>query len=164
MRRTARLEADSCRRQFGEEFRHLAAPQLAPQHWLFDLVNPMNLKDMFRRVQTNSDNRHSDGSSWLRLQHPQPGTFDAVGAVHSNILLIARPRGVGKAMQLLARFEPTQPWIPAFPTALVRGLKAHGKAQLDVIDFRLGPDICPASRRNPARQIISGFRGAACWR
>src|SRR5215468_12375713 len=90
MRRTARLEADSCRRQFGEEFRHLAAPQLAPQHWLFVLVNPMNLKDMFRRVQTNSDNRHSDGSSWLRLQHPQPGTFDAVGAVHSNIVPTAR--------------------------------------------------------------------------
>src|SRR5215467_85621 len=106
MRRTARLEADSCRRQFGEEFRHLAAPQLAPQHWLFVLVNPMNLKDMFRRVQTNSDNRHSDGSSWLRLQHPQPGTFDAVGAVHSNISQRYEQRIDGSQLALGKRLLP----------------------------------------------------------
>jgi hypothetical protein len=34
---------------------------------------------MFGRVQTNSDNRHSDGSPWLRRRYSQPGTFDAVG-------------------------------------------------------------------------------------
>src|SRR5205807_8361620 len=46
---------------------------------------PMNLKDMLGRVQPNPDNRHVDGSSWLRYTHSQPGTFDAVGAVHPNI-------------------------------------------------------------------------------
>src|SRR5712671_3908840 len=79
VRGAARLDTDSRRRQLGKEFRHLAAPDLAPQFRLLVLVNPMNLKDMFGRVQTNPDNGHSDGSPWLRLTTSQPGTFDAVG-------------------------------------------------------------------------------------
>ena len=78
MRGATRLDADSRRRQLGKEFRHLVAPQLPPQYSLLVLVNPMNLKDMFGRVQTNSDNC-SDGSPWLRFTTSQPGTFDAVG-------------------------------------------------------------------------------------
>src|SRR5438067_5153014 len=82
--RAARLDPDSRRRQFGEEFCHLATPQLPPQHRLLVLVNPMNLKDMLGRIQTNSGNCHLDGSPWLRSPTSQPGTFDAVGGVHPN--------------------------------------------------------------------------------
>jgi hypothetical protein len=86
MRGAARLDTDAGRRQLGEEFLNLAAPDLPPQHRLLVLVNPMKLKDMFGRVQTNPDNRHSDGSPWLRF-----ATFTAwhircrKGAVHPNI-------------------------------------------------------------------------------
>jgi hypothetical protein len=62
VRSAARLNADSRRRQLAEELRYLAAPDLPPQHRLLVLVNSMNLKDMLGRIQTNSDNRHSDGS------------------------------------------------------------------------------------------------------
>src|SRR5437660_11769674 len=51
MRSAARLEADSRRRQFGEEFLDLAAPQLSPQHRRLVLVDAMDLKDMLGRVQ-----------------------------------------------------------------------------------------------------------------
>ena len=67
MRSAARLDADSRRRQLAKEFFDLAAPQLPPQHRVLVLVNPVNLKDMLGRVQPNPDNRHVDGSSWLRL-------------------------------------------------------------------------------------------------
>src|SRR5207237_7483767 len=66
MRGAARLDPDSRRRQFGEEFLDLAAPNLASQHRRLGLVNPMNLKEMFGRIQPNPDNRHMDGSPWLR--------------------------------------------------------------------------------------------------
>src|SRR4051812_45937043 len=78
MRGAARLNADSRRRQLGEELPPLAAPELPPQPRLLILANPMNLKDMFGRVQISSDNRHSDGSPWLRCRPSQPGTLDAV--------------------------------------------------------------------------------------
>ena len=45
---------------------HLA---LAPQHRLLVLVNRMNLKDLFGRIQPDPDNRRSDGSSWLRCHN-----------------------------------------------------------------------------------------------
>ena len=48
--------------QFGKEFLDLAAPQLPLQYRLLVLVNPVNLKDMFGRVQTNSDNRFGQRS------------------------------------------------------------------------------------------------------
>src|SRR5271169_6766639 len=79
VRGATRLEPDSRRRQLGKEFLYLAASDLPPQHRLLVLVNPMNLKDMFGRIQTNSDNRHSDGSFSCVVTTPQPGTFDAVG-------------------------------------------------------------------------------------
>jgi hypothetical protein len=47
VRGAACLEADSHRRQLGEEFRYLAAPDLAPQYRPLVLINLMNLKDMF---------------------------------------------------------------------------------------------------------------------
>jgi len=59
----------------------------------------MNLKDMFGRIHTNSDHRHSDGSTWLPCF-----IFTAwhircrKGAVHPN-------RASGEAADL---------WIPAF--------------------------------------------------
>ena len=37
------------------------------------------------RIQTNSDNRHSDASWGCVVTTSQPGTFDAVGAVHPNL-------------------------------------------------------------------------------
>jgi hypothetical protein len=37
------------------------------------------LKDMFGRIQTNPDNRHSDGSFGCVVTTSQPGTLDAVG-------------------------------------------------------------------------------------
>src|SRR5258708_36113965 len=79
MRGAARLDADSHRRQLGKEFLDLAAPQLPPQYRLLVLVNSMNLKDMFGRIQTNPDNRRSDGSPGCVVARSQPGTFDAVG-------------------------------------------------------------------------------------
>src|SRR5258708_35785360 len=79
MRGAARLDADSHRRQLGKEFLDLAAPQLPPQYRLLVLVSSMNLKDMFGRIQTNPDNRHSDGSPGCVVTQSQPGTFDAVG-------------------------------------------------------------------------------------
>jgi hypothetical protein len=70
VRGTAGLHADFALPGAGVEFLHLAASKLAPQHRLLVLVNLMNLKDMFGRIQPDPDNRHSDGSSWLRLsQH-----------------------------------------------------------------------------------------------
>jgi hypothetical protein len=79
VRGAARLEPDARRRQLGEDFLDLAAPDLPPQHRLLALVNSMNLKDMLGRIQTNSDNRHSDGSFGCVVTTSQPGTFDAVG-------------------------------------------------------------------------------------
>src|SRR6202049_909133 len=61
------------------EFLDLAAPQLPPQYRLLVLVNSMNLKDMFGRIQTNPDNCHSDGSPGCVVTQSQLGTFDAVG-------------------------------------------------------------------------------------
>ena len=77
VRGTTRLHADSRRRQLGEEFDHVLTPDLAPQQQLLVLVNPVNLKDMLGRIQTNSDNRHSDGSYGCVVTTSQPGTFDA---------------------------------------------------------------------------------------
>jgi hypothetical protein len=33
---------------------------------------------------------------------------------------------VGKIVRLLAKLGTAEKWVPAFPTELVRGLKAHG--------------------------------------
>jgi hypothetical protein len=33
---------------------------------------------------------------------------------------------VGKAVLLLEKYEVLEEWTPAFPTELIRGLKAHG--------------------------------------
>src|SRR6516225_4331088 len=79
VRGAASLHADSRRRQLGKHFLHLAAPDPLPQDRLIVLVNPMHLKDVFGRIQTNSDNRHSDGSLGCVVTTSQPGTFDAVG-------------------------------------------------------------------------------------
>ena len=48
------------------------------------LIDAVHLKDMLGGIQTNSDNRH--GTAPLAALHTsQPGTIDAVGAVHPNI-------------------------------------------------------------------------------
>src|ERR1700682_4135088 len=79
VRGAARLDADARRRHLGKAFLALAAPQLPPQHRLLALVTSMHLKDMVGRIQSNPDNRHSDGSLGCVVQSSQPGTFDAVG-------------------------------------------------------------------------------------
>src|SRR5205823_12087425 len=71
VRGAARLDPDPRRRQFGEDFLHLAAPDLPPQHRLLSLVDSMKLKDILGRVQTNPDNRYSDGSSGCVVTLPQ---------------------------------------------------------------------------------------------
>src|ERR1700682_1021460 len=98
MRGAARLDADSRRRQLGKEFLDLAAPQLPPQYRLLVLVNSMNLKDMFGRIQTNPDNCHSDGSPGCVVTQSQLGTFDAVGGrPHPQSLgpVLSPSRGTG---------------------------------------------------------------------
>ena len=79
VRGATRLEPDSGWRQLGKDFCHFAAPDLSPHPRLLVLINPMNLKDMFGRVETNSDNRHPDGSLGCVVTTSQPGTLDAVG-------------------------------------------------------------------------------------
>src|SRR5437899_12292769 len=75
MRGAARFDADARRRQLGKGFLDRAAPDLPPQNRLFVLVNPMHLKDMLGRIQTNSDNRHADGSFGCVVTTSQPGTI-----------------------------------------------------------------------------------------
>jgi hypothetical protein len=47
MRRAASFHRDKRWRQTTEELQNLAAPQLAPQNWLFHPVNAMELKYAF---------------------------------------------------------------------------------------------------------------------
>jgi len=61
---------------------------------------PMNLKDMFGRIQPNPANRHSDGSFGCVDQPSQPGAFDAVGD--------RPPHPTGPQM------PGGWPWTPAF--------------------------------------------------
>src|SRR5439155_1165903 len=111
----ARLEPDSRRRQLGKEFLDLAAPQLPPQHRLLVLVNSMNLKDMFGRVQPNPDNRHSDGSSWLRLH-----TFTAWhircrrGPSTPTSPCWRGALRTGTATENIQTQLFVEPWVPAF--------------------------------------------------
>jgi hypothetical protein len=46
---------------------------------------------------------------------------------------------VGKALQSLDKFEQVASWIPA----------SASKARVEVGDFHLDLDTCPASQRNP---------------
>ena len=60
-------------------------PNLPPQHRPLVLVNPVNLKDMFGRIETYSDNRHVDGSPRCAFALSQSGTSVPEGAVHPNM-------------------------------------------------------------------------------
>ena len=64
-------------------------PNLPPQHRPLVLVNPVNLKDMFGRIETYSDNRHVDGSPGCAFALSQSGTSVPEGAVHPNMAEIA---------------------------------------------------------------------------
>jgi hypothetical protein len=49
-------------------------------------------------------------------------------------------------MRWLKKFDTTGPWVPAFPTDQVRGLKAHGKDKWDVFRIRtVDPDLSHAA-------------------
>src|SRR4029077_9240326 len=128
MRGAARLDADSRRRQLGKEFLDLAAPQLPPQYRLLVLVNSMNLKDMFGRIQTNPDNRHSDGSPGCVVARSQPGTFDAVGG---------RPH-----QQSLSPVLSTSWWTASLP--------ARGRDTGNVSPRRLSVEWSGAARSRPS--------------
>jgi hypothetical protein len=79
-----------------------AAPKLAPQHRLLVLVNPMNLKDMFGRIQTNPDNRHSDASFGCVVTPHSLAQLMPLGAVHPNreCRLGTSPNNGGLAMRM----------------------------------------------------------------
>src|SRR6266404_4969265 len=79
MCRSARLHSDHGRRQLGKKRQHLAAPQLPAQHRPLGGINPMQLKNMLRRIHSNSDNLVHGRLPCLRLQQPHSGTLDAVG-------------------------------------------------------------------------------------
>src|SRR6266550_6098823 len=79
MCRSARLHPDHGRRQLGKKRQHLAAPQLPAQHRPLGGINPMQLKNMLRRIHSNSDNLVHGRLPCLRLQQPHSGTLDAVG-------------------------------------------------------------------------------------
>jgi hypothetical protein len=88
MRGTTRFQPDPGGRQPVEEFPHLAAPKLTADYRFLVLIDAVYLKDMLGGIHTNPDNRHGR-LRWLRCIHPQPGTTDAVGAVHPNIPIAA---------------------------------------------------------------------------
>jgi hypothetical protein len=84
MRGTTCFQPDPGRRQPIEELPHLATSELTADNRLLVLIDAVHLKDMLGGIQANSDNRH--GTAPLpALQTSQPGTTDAVGAVHPNI-------------------------------------------------------------------------------
>ena len=70
-------------------------PNLPPQHRPLFLVNPVNLKDMFGRIETYSDNRHVDGSPGCAFALSQSGTSVPEEAVHPNMM---RQAGGGAAV------------------------------------------------------------------
>jgi hypothetical protein len=84
MRGTTCFQPDPGRRQPIEELPHLAASELTADNRLLVLIDAVHLKDMLGGIQANSDNRHGT-APLLALQTSQPGTTDAVGAVHPNI-------------------------------------------------------------------------------
>ena len=45
---------------------------------------------------------------------------------------------------MLGECEVPEPWVPACPTELVRGLKAHGTARVGIADFHLDLDTFPS--------------------
>jgi hypothetical protein len=83
---------------------------------------------------------------------PIPSASPAKAGVYRSA---ARACAHWQGIAILRKSETADPWIPAFPTDLVRGLKAHGKARVAVDDFSLDLDICPAS---PALPILLASR------
>src|SRR5277367_4627924 len=82
---TASFDRDHSRRKLLEECKHLLAPKLLPQNWLLADVHSVKLKDVFRRIHTNSANLvHgrsplSEICNDLILARSMPS-----GAVHTN--------------------------------------------------------------------------------
>jgi hypothetical protein len=58
-------------------------------------------------------------------------------------------------MRLLEKFEMRGPWVPAFPTDQVRGLKAHGMAKVFAYP-NLGPDFFTLSKTGMRGQQREG--------
>src|SRR6266566_4928106 len=102
MCRSARLHSDHGRRQLGKKRQHLAAPQLPAQHRPLGGINPMQLKNMLRRIHSNSDNLVHGRLPCLRLQQPHSGTLDAVGGRphHHAARILAMKRAISWVAEL----------------------------------------------------------------
>src|SRR4029453_6964430 len=59
VRPTARLHPDHGRLQLGEELLNLNALQLPTDHHLPSSINPVNLENALRQIQSNHDSLHS---------------------------------------------------------------------------------------------------------
>jgi hypothetical protein len=56
MRRPASFYSDNRRRQLSKKLQHLVAAQLPAQPHLLGGINPVQLKNMLRRIHSNADN------------------------------------------------------------------------------------------------------------
>src|SRR6266404_7845475 len=123
MCRSARLHSDHGRRQLGKKRQHLAAPQLPAQHRPLGGINPMQLKNMLRRIHSNSDNLVHGRLPCLRLQQPHSGTLDAVGGrPHHHAAVTAEAMGIEASREDSIKVAPPrQPgeWLEHSPILTV---------------------------------------------
>src|ERR1700756_5084993 len=79
LRSSASLHSDDGRWQFGKEFHYLLARKPLAQHRLLVGINPMQHKNMLRRIHTNADNLRHGRLPCLRFATTSFWHTDAVG-------------------------------------------------------------------------------------
>src|SRR3981189_1048193 len=79
MPRAAGFHPDNGWRQLGKKRQKPVAPQLPAQHHLLGGIDPVQLKNMLRRIHSNADNLVHGRLPCLRFATPHSGTTDAVG-------------------------------------------------------------------------------------
>src|ERR1700756_5254027 len=112
LRSSASLHSDDGRWQFGKEFHYLLARKPFAQHRLLVGINPMQLKNMFRRIHSNADNLLHGRLPCLRFATTSFWHTDAVGGrphhqppavvVNKAVSHRAKSRGRGVAMSAIA--------------------------------------------------------------
>src|SRR5271166_3903503 len=82
---TAGFGPDHRWRELLEERHHLVTPELFTQNRDTGVIYPMKLKNVLRRIHSNSANLVHGRSPLFEINtRPHSGTLDAAGAVHTN--------------------------------------------------------------------------------
>src|ERR1700756_4302164 len=112
LRSSASLHSDDGRWQFGKEFHYLLARKPFAQHRLLVGINPMQLKNMFRRIHSNADNLLHGRLPCLRFATTSFWHTDAVGGrpPHQPQDVVFRESGTASPRNNKRLWL----WVPAF--------------------------------------------------